>query len=187
MKIAIIGPPGAGKTTFTWRLCYLLKVEQKHVELVPEMIKYKVHKGLDLTKVGFDIQNTLEQQEMESGLSNAIPPLDYIVCEAPLCNGYFYASFYKKEAEASVLKKIALENINDYDLIVKLPPSSEEAYVGLGRKEDYEKSLLLDKHILKELKKLNYKNHFIEVDRNSSIEVIKKIALIEEGENNVVK
>lgn len=186
MKIAIIGPPGAGKTTFTWKLCHLLKVEQKHVELVPEMIKYKVHKGLDLSQTGFDIQNTLEQKEMEEGLNKANPPLDYIVCEAPLCNGYFYSSFYQK-AEASVLKKIALEQINEYDLIIKLPPSEKSSYVGLGRKEDYEKALALDKHILKEFKKLNYKNHFMTVSRDGAIEVIKKIALIEEGENNVVE
>ena len=171
MKIGIIGPPGAGKTTLAAGLFYHLKKMDKKIELVPELIKYKVYQQQDFTRTGFDIQNNLEQRAFEENFEKASPPLDFIICEAPLCNGYFYASYYNKEDEAKILKKIAKDTINSYDLIIHLSISlnSEKDYQSHGRKENYQQSLELNNYIFDEFKKLSFKNSIISVERNYDI------------------
>lgn len=153
-KIAIIGGPGAGKTTLSAGLFYELKIKRKNVELVPELIKFKVYKNEDFSKPGFDILNTLEQKNLEEGFSGH--PLDFLLCEAPLCNGYFYASFYKKNLEVPVLKEIAKDALNSYDLLLFVRREDEE-YFSLGRKETLNQALALESHILELLKEFNLK------------------------------
>ena len=178
MKIRIIGPPGAGKTTLAAGLFFHLKKMDKKIELVPELIKYKVYQGVDFNKTGFEIQNNIEQRIFEESFENASPPLDFILCESPLCNSYFYASYYNKEDEAKILKKIAKETINSYDLILQLPITLEdkEDYQSHGRIESYEQSLELNNYIFSEFKKLSYKNEVMIVDsRDDILKLIYKI------------
>lgn len=171
MKIGIIGSPGSGKTTLATGLFFHLKKMGKTIELVPELIKYKVYQGQDFSRTGFDIANNLEQRSFEEIFTKTIPPIDFIICEAPLCNGYFYASFYNKTDEATILKKIAKETINSYDLIITLPIVivNKDDYQQHGRKEDFNESIRLNDFIFDEFKKLGYKNKIIKVDSRDDI------------------
>ena len=107
MKVAIIGSPGTGKTTIAAGLYHQLKVKRKNVELIPELAKYKVYKGLDFTKFGFDIENAVEQKQLEDIFDNANPKLDIILTEAPLCVPYFYATFYGSNESIAFTKALA--------------------------------------------------------------------------------
>jgi nicotinamide riboside kinase len=171
-KIAIIGAPGSGKTTIAFGLFYNLKTLQKKVEIVRELIKDKVYQNLKFGSDGFDILNTLEQKELEEIVEKA-PGFDYIICEAPLCNGYFYSFFYKKKEEWPVLKKIAKSNINSYDLIIfveHLPFSKD--FETFGRKESKTVSLKLEKMMQKELINLGYKGQVLKVNQATNIQKI---------------
>lgn len=169
IKIAIIGPPGSGKTTICTGLYYFLKTMRKKVELVTELIKHRVYSGEDFTEDGFDIWNTLEQKKFESKFSSA--NLDFLICEAPLCNGYFYASFYDKKEEAVILKKIAKSNINNYDIILKLNfNETEDNYETFGRKENFLESKRLNDHIFEEFNKLGFKNSVLIIDNRNELQ-----------------
>lgn len=175
-KIALIGSPGSGKTTIANGLFYFLKTGGNKCEIVPELIKYKVYQGLKFGGDGFDILNTLEQKELEEIIEKA-PSIDYIICEAPLCNGYFYSSFYKKENEVPVLKKIAQNKINTYDLIIFVEQDTSQDYETFGRKEDKETSLKIENHIKNEIvNTLNYTQEIIFVNKFTDIkDLISKI------------
>ena len=173
MKIAIVGPPGSGKTTFCWGLGFLLKKLGKKVELLPEMIKFEVYKGADFSKDGFDIRKTLAQRDIEEGVLKSKVHFDYVICEAPLCNGFFYSLYYKKEEETEFLKKIAKKYISTYDVILRMPIGKKEDYQSFGRNESFEETMLLDQLITSEINKLKYKGKIITIkDRNDVMGVI---------------
>ncbi len=174
MKIAIIGSPGSGKTTLSAGLFYNLKCIGEHVEIVPELIKYKVYKNINFELEGFDILNTLEQKEFEEifETDNAKKQIDHIICEAPLCNGYFYSSFYDKSLEFPILKKIAESKINTYDIMLFVERIPESEYVTFGRKESFEQAKKLEEHINQKLIELNYKNKIVKVNQKTSIKDI---------------
>lgn len=171
MKIAIIGSPGSGKTTLSSGIFYHLKCLKKHVEIVPELIKYKVYRDANFNIDGFDIQNTLEQKEFEEIFESdvATKQIDFLICEAPLCNGYFYSSFYEKTLESPVLKRIAESKINTYDVILFVEMVQDIEYVSFGRKESLEQAQKLQDHIQKKLIELNYKNKIYKVNQKTSI------------------
>lgn len=185
-KIAIIGSPGSGKTTLAAGLFYHLKIMGEHVEMVPELIKYKVYKNINFELEGFDILNTLEQKEFEEifETENAKNQIDFIICEAPLCNGYFYASFYQKQLEYPILKKIAESKINSYDLMIFVERTPEAEYVSFGRKESFEQARTLEIHITEQIKELGYNKPIIRVNQSTSIEEILKTIGIHVGYNN---
>jgi hypothetical protein len=174
MKIAVIGAPGSGKTTLSAGLFYKLKVLGMHVELVPELIKYKVYRGDQFTDDGFDIQNTLEQKAFESTFDKAKAQgvLQFVICEAPLCNGYFYSSFYGKHLETAVLKKIAIDSINDYDAILFVKRHDDSSYVNFGRKESLAQAIDLQTHIENKMKELEYKNRVLVAYQHTPLDEI---------------
>jgi nicotinamide riboside kinase len=177
MKIAIIGPPGAGKTTLSFGLTYKLKTLGKHTEHVPELIKTKVYSGEDFGADGFDIVNTFEQMRFEKVIDIARKngQIDYIICEAPLCNGYFYSSFYGKKLEEHVLKKIAMDAMNNYDVILFVKMIEASEYVNFGRKESHEQALKLQSHIEKAFQDLGFKNKVISVTQKTDLDEILKL------------
>lgn len=171
-KIAIIGAPGSGKTTIASGLFYNLKILGKKVELVPELIKYKVYRETGFETDGFDIQNTLEQKELEETISKA-KDMEIVICEAPLCNGFFYSRFYNKKEEWPVLKKIAQKNIQSYDLVIfveHVPYLTE--YETFGRREDHSTSLKFQKFIGNKVKELKYTGPIIKVNQGTNIQKI---------------
>jgi hypothetical protein len=174
-KIAIVGSPGSGKTTLSAGLFYHLKILRKHVELVPELIKYKVYKELNFNAPGFDIQNTLEQRELEEGLERSgrsARSIDYLICEAPLCNGYFYASFYGKDDECAVLRKIAKDKLQTYDIVFFVERQAGQEYVTLGRKESDAEAARVERHIRAELDVLLPKGRVLYVTQSTNIHEI---------------
>lgn len=182
-KIAVIGSPGSGKTTLSTGIFYHLKTIGEHAEMVPELIKYKVYKNLAFNLDGFDVQNTLEQREFEHSFDNehARKQIDFLICEAPLCNGYFYSSFYEKTLESPILKKIAADNINNYDLIFFVERVAQDEYVTFGRKESQEQAMKLELHIKQKIKELGFANKMIQVTQATSIfEVLKHLGISEE-------
>lgn len=181
MKIGIIGPPGSGKTTLGYGLYYFLKKMGKRVEFVPELIKYKIYKEMDLKKTGADVGNNIEQREFEEIFDAVTPKLDFIICEAPSCNSYFYSSFYKKE-ETTVLRLVAVETINNYDVILKISlRTNKDTYETHGRVESFEQSLDLNDHIFREFDTLGFKNRVIEVqDRDDILKIIVDLIKIKE-------
>lgn len=180
IKIAVIGSPGSGKTTLSTGLFYHFKTLQENVEMVPELIKFKVYKDQAFNSDGFDVQNTLEQREFEDSFNSAKAKaeIDYLICEAPLCNGFFYSSFYEKKLEFPILKKIAKDHINSYDIILFVERLPDTEFVTFGRKESLEQAKKLESHIKKNLKGLGYKNKILYVNQRTSIfEILHKIGV----------
>lgn len=174
-KIGIIGGPGVGKTTLSAGIFYQLKTAGYNVELAPELIKYKVYQGADFSKPGFDILNTLEQMKLEEAIEQSDKhghSLEFLICEAPLCNGYFYASFYNKINECQVLKQIAVEKIKTYDLLIFVRKMRHQKYVQIGRKESASEAEKLEEHIRQELKAINCSVLIIETDHQQPLGVI---------------
>ena len=169
MKIAIIGSPGVGKSTLATGLVYFLKILKFKVEIVPELVKYKIYRGDDFTQLGFDIQNTLEQQGLEEIFEDGT--MDFVICESPLCNGYFYSSFYNK-MEEDILREIAFRKINSYDVVIKVSHPDDTDYQQFGRLETKEKSLLLEEHINKLFEELNYKHKVLNYKIGDDIKTI---------------
>lgn len=168
-KIAIIGAPGSGKTTIAAGLFYFLKTKRKKVEMIPELVKYKVYEGQKFGEDGFDVENTVQQKRLEESVEKS-QNIEYLICEAPLCNGYFYSSFYKKEAEWPVLKKIALNKIHSYDLVIFVEHVKDEDYETFGRKEDKNTSLELEQYIKdKFINELEYKKEIVYVNQLTDI------------------
>lgn len=179
MKIAIIGPPGSGKTTLAADLFVHLKKMKYNVEFIPELVKLKVYRGQDFSKPGFDINNAWEQMALEDSLKKT--KFDFIIFEAPLCNGYFYTSFYRKLKEAVMLEDIAKKYINGYDVVIHLRVCDEAEYESFGRNESYHQVVALDNLIDEIFKSLDYKNHYIEIkDRNDVKGLVKKMIKIKE-------
>lgn len=177
MKIAIIGAPGSGKTTLAAGLFYHLKISGENVEMVPELIKYKVYKNVVFKQDGFDILNTLEQKAFEETFETetAKKHIDKIICEAPLCNGYFYSSFYGKELEYPILKKIAADKINTYDIIIFVKKNKADKHIEFGRKENLETSLKFEEHIREKINDLDYKKQIIFVDQKTPMDELIKL------------
>ena len=187
MKIAIIGSPGSGKTTLSAGLFYNLKCLGEHVEMVPELIKYKVYKNINFELEGFDILNTLEQKEFEElfETDSAKKQIDFVICEAPLCNGYFYSSLYDKQLEFPILKKIAENKINSYDIMLFVERIPENEYVTFGRKESFEQAKKLEDHIESKLTELGYSNKVVRVNQHTPIKEI--LALIGISPDSIAK
>lgn len=170
-KIGIIGSPGSGKTTIANGIFYFLKTMGKKVELVPELIKYKVYQNERFGEDGFDIANTLEQKKLEETIEKA-KDIDFVICEAPLTNGYFYSHYYNKDSEWPLLKKIASSKINTYDLLIFVGHVNENDYESFGRKESKETSLALENFIKSKVKELDYMNEILEVNQKTDIQAI---------------
>lgn len=170
-KIGIIGSPGSGKTTIASGLFYFLKTLGKKVELVPELIKYKVYQKEKFGEDGFDIQNTIEQRKLEEAVEQA-SDIEFVICEAPLTNGFFYSQFYKKDEEWPLLKKIASKKINTYDLLIFVEHNKENNYESFGRKEDQTTSLKLEEFIKSKVKELDFTNEIIFVNQKTEIQFI---------------
>lgn len=174
-KVGIVGAPGSGKSTLAAGLLYTLKTEGAEVEVVPELVKYKVLKGEDNSQIGFDIQNTLEQLQMEQ-LFMSQENLEWVICENPLINGYIYSKFYEKVLETQFLKNIA-ENCQ-YSVLIYLQipkvASKDFQYHSFGRRESFEEAIKLDSLIQEYL--LEREEPVIAIDRTKDITtIIKKI------------
>lgn len=180
MKIAIIGSPGSGKTTLSSGLFYYLKTKGVKAEVVPELIKYKVYRKEDFGQVGFDIQNTLEQMALEKVFDQAHKrgEIDHVICEAPLCNGYFYATFYNKSLETSVLERIARDFILSYDKIIFVRPVKNAEYQSFGRVESEEQSRQINDHIESKLRELGRADAYSVTQLTPLHEIVEEILKI---------
>ena len=78
----------------------------------------------------------MEQKEFEEIFESdvATKQIDFLIYEAPLCNGYFYSSFYEKTLESPVLKRIAESKINTYDVILFVEMVQDIEYVSFGKR-----------------------------------------------------
>lgn len=175
IKIAIIGSPGTGKSTLAYEIMTFFKKRGLHIEMVPELIKYKVFdKKTNFFAKNFDINNTKKQKELEYIFKSEVAQkeIDYLLCEAPLCNGFFYASFYKKEAELKKLHKIALNSINDYDIVFFVKRLKNQEFISFGRKESISQAEAMELLIEKEFNSLYFKNVYHVINRETDINFI---------------
>ena len=60
--------------------------------------------------------------------------------------------------EQAVLEKIAYEKINSYEVVIQVHHPEDTDYQQFGRLETKEKSFLLEEHIYKVFKGLNFQN-----------------------------
>lgn len=176
-KIGFIGASGVGKSTVASGLFHLMKINKYKVELIPELIKFKVFSDADFSRTGFDIQNTLEQQDLEAVFDKAGERsiIDFSICEAPLITGYIYSSYYNKIAEAEILKKIALDNINNYDILYFVNSIVDEKdFNTFGRKETFKQSEDIHKILVEGLESLNFKNIIKDIDYRVDLKTLLK-------------
>jgi len=171
-KIAFIGSAGVGKSTIAYGLFHHLKVKGFKTELVPELIKIKVYKKENFSRIGFDIQNTLEQEDLENAFNQHGNVLDYLICESPLVNGFFYSTYYRKYHEVGALKEIANKYVKSYDYIyfVTAGEMNKKDFDSIGRKGTFEETLGVESHIMQTLDDLGIsKSHVKIINRTVNI------------------
>lgn len=172
LKIGICGAPGTGKSTLLSGLHYLIKLLGScNVERIEEIVKIKHFRGDDSFQPGFDVMNTMEQKELERTFDKAHSrgEIDVVITEAPLFNGYLYASFYGKERETPILREIASIALSGYDVLIFARHEDGVDYNQFGRRENAETSRQIEDYFLNEIRKLGYKGRLIETSSRSNI------------------
>lgn len=157
MKIGFIGAPGVGKSTLAAGLFYHLKLAGEKTELVQEVAKAKVYSGVDFGQPQFDVYNMMDQQRAEKSfdLAHSAGRIDYLICEAPTCNAYFYSTFNDNRYAALEIQHRAEETLATYDHLFFVHHSKDE-YETTGRNESQDVSIQIQKHIAECLPRFRY-------------------------------
>ena len=175
VRIAILGGPRCGKTTLMQQLYVDLKIRDINVGAIPEYsTDYLRDKGM--------IENIAEQYGIYLGqkkLEDELSVFDYALTDYATFVPYIYGRFMlgnkeRTKKEIQILKDLyclAIEDIQDYDMIVYVP--REFGYIQDGvRWQDEDIALQIDDAILSFLKAENV--NYVEV-KGSTKERAKQI------------
>ncbi len=179
--INITGGPGAGKSTIASGLFYLLKLDNKEVELVSEYAKELVWEKRSYT---FDDSLYVTAKQFHH-LYCVNDKIDYIITDRPLILSSFYHEYWEKQLYPDswnqAFYNMVLETWNLFDNEVYFI-NRTSAYDQNGRNETKKQALELDKMFRDNLIALNIP--FTELDANQdTIHIIYEDILAKEKAN----
>jgi len=181
IKIAFIGVPGAGKTTYAGALAYeLSRLNRKtKIELNLSTIKEKISiANLDLTKIKNNYLTAYQLYYTEEYYHNLYQNIDYLISDTALFIPYIYGVYlnhFDEDNKKTALYQSTIVNIaatSMYDMVIYLKPINNNTITDkiipdLNNFNDY---LLNITQLL--LPRTLYKTAFIEINNDTPIQDI---------------
>jgi len=181
IKIAFIGVPGAGKTTYAGALAYeLSRLNRKtKIELNLSIIKEKISiANLDLTKIKNNYLTAYQLYYTEEYYHNLYQNIDYLISDTALFIPYIYGVYlnhFDEDNKKTALYQSTIVNIaatSMYDMVIYLKPINNNTITDkiipdLNNFNDY---LLNITQLL--LPRTLYKTAFIEINNDTPIQDI---------------
>ena len=173
--INIAGGPGTGKTTIAAELFSKLKEKGYEVENVSEFAKELVWEG---RSQAFD-DRLYMHGEQNHRLMQMNGKLDFIITDSPLFLTSVYNNYYLKDKFSKsyniMIDLVTTETFKLYNNKTYLLQRNTD-YKVIGRRENQEKALDIDKALLKYLKDKKIKYKALSID-NATNEIIKDLGV----------
>lgn len=151
MKIVFIGAAGCGKSTLATSVFTALKQAGRKAEHVHEFIRHDINMNGPM----FSIWEQYRTRQFQKELEDAVPPVDYVICDSGTLTPYFYAVLYADANEPRqrlVLQDMYKYLLDDlylrrYDLVFYLP-SFDHPNLNDGTRYQTESEIkILDEHM----------------------------------------
>lgn len=177
VRIALLGAPGSGKTTLSLGLGYFAKLFEFRSEIVQEVAKLDIYKGVDFSKAGYEESKFKRQKKLEEIYPKE---LEILIVDGPLIISAIYADYYHgRDSEiAKKMFKYAQQYKNNYShffVTRKLNKTFEQ----FGRNEDEKKAEEIHHKTIEILERLKINYMVInEYNQNVPINIFEQIGAI---------
>jgi nicotinamide riboside kinase len=125
MKIVFVGCPGSGKSLLAAQVFSALKQAGRKAEHIHEFVRTDIQMNGKMTSIWEQYRTRQYQKELE----DAVPPVDYVICDSGTISPYFYACLYadpNDRRQCLVLQDMYRYLLTDlwfgrYDMVFYLP------------------------------------------------------------------